>query len=524
MNLEEIIKVLKLYKNNPSIMNDDNYTETIVNTFESMLNFSNEFEDEFKKITEQIGEDIIDKFVEDFARGSLTKFDYICNNKKELFNYILDEFGLSFFFPELTPKILDRYGEIIIYCCESESTISLPDPNLIEFLINQGRYDLLKKVNFSSFHELRPETRKKLLENLDQEKINEIISQSYDLLAIFPHFTREILKKYGPAIIKNMETHFLVCKDENLINYLFEQERIDLINKQFPILTEEIFKKYGSLIMNYIENNSIIYFWKTDEYLLKYLKDNNRLDLIAKMNLEYIFSKLTKEILNEYGPAIIKYLENKADSPWRDKCLLEYLEDNNRFDLIAKMDLEYILPELTKKKLIKYLRDNNRFDLIAKMDLKNIFPRLTEGILIEYGPAIIKYLERVYYSSWYDKCLLEYLEDNNRFDLIAKMDLEYIFPRLTEEILNEYGPAIIKYLERNVSSRWNDNCLLKYLKNNNRFDLIAKMDLGHTFPELTEENFDEYGPVIIKYLERVESTPWSNEHLLKYLINMIDLI
>ena len=210
-------------------------------------------------------------------------------------------------------------------------------------------------------------------------------------------------------------------------------------------------------------------------------------DLEKKESLKEKFPYLTTEILNEYGPAIIKYLENGTnllwEDNWNDGCLLKYL----------------IKPEI------------NRLDLIAKMGLVVIFPKLTEEILNEYGPAIIKYLENetslLWGDIWADECLLKYLmkPEINRLDLIAKMKLKNIFPELTEEVLKKYEPAIIKYLERVRCSPWNDDYLLKYLMKPeiNRLDLIAKMSLEVIFPELTEETLKEYGPVIIKYLEKV---------------------
>ena len=498
MNLEEIIKILKLYKDNPSIMDDDNYTETIVNTFESMINFSNEFE----KITEQIDEDTINKFVDDLA---WTKFDYIYNNKKELFNYILDENGLSFFFPELTPEILDRYGKIIIYYCESESRISWNDSNLlIEFLVSQKRYDLLKKVVYLKqvFHELRPETRKKLLENLDQEKIDEIISQSFHLEEIFPHFTHEILEKYGSAIIKNIETTYFECIDENLIDYLFEQKRIDLIRARVPNLTEEMLKKYGSLIIDHIENNDIR--WWANESLFKYLAENNRFDLIEKIGIENVIPELNMKILNEYGSKIIEYLEKIQYTYWKDKCLLEYL------------------------------KEKERFDLIEKMNLYAIFPNLTEEILNEYGLAIIKYLEDENYCLWSDKCLLEYLIRHNRMDLIKKLNfdissIEAILPIL-ENIYN-IPCEVLKYKINYLYNR-NDEIFstlnFEILKLNIPLEILLTITL---YPEMQEKiiNLDNVvSSKLFEIIKKVQSKKYDTvqvtESILKNASNYEDLL
>ena len=352
------------------------------------------------------------------------------------------------------------------------------------------------------------------------------------------------------------------------LKYLIRNNKFDSITKMklrdmFPELTEEILTEYGPAIIKYLENETGPYWgntWNT-EYLLKYLMkpEINRLDLIAKMRLEVVFPELTEEILTEYGPAIIRYLENKFYSPWNNECLLKYLKENgNRFDLIAKMRLEYIFPELTEetlkeygpaiikylenknlpwndKYLFKYLKDNNRLDLSAKMNLAVIFPKLTEEIITEYGPEIIDFIKQNSFSYYWkvNGYLFRYLKEKEEFDLIAKMELGRIYPELTEEILTECGPVIIKYLEEKENSPWNDKCLLKYLKENgNRFDLIAKMRLEYIFPELTKEEFNEYCPAIIKYLEREEniprevSIPWDNEDLLKYLIkhDRFDLI
>lgn len=503
MNLEEIIKILKLYKDNPSIMNDDNYTETIVNTFESMLNFFEEFEEaELEKITEQIDEDTINKFVDDLAS---TKFDYIYNNKKELFNYILDENGLSFFFPELTPEILDRYGKIIIYYCESKSRIFWNDSNLlIEFLVSQKRYDLLKKVVYLKqvFHELRPETRKKLLENLDQEKIDEIISQSFHLEEIFPHFTHEILEKYGSAIIKNMETHNFKCSDENLIDYLFEQKRIDLIRTKVPNLTEEMLKKYGSLVIDYIENNDIR--WWPNESLFKYLVENNRFDLIEKMGIEKVIPELNMKILNEYGSKIIEYLEKIRYTYWKDKCLLEYL------------------------------KEKERFDLIEKMNLYAIFPNLTEEILNEYGPAIIKYLEDENYCLWGDKCLLEYLIRHDRMDLIKKLNfdissIEAILPIL-ENIYN-IPREVLKYKINYLYNR-NDEIFstlnFEILKLNIPLEILLTITL---YPEMQEKiiNLDNVvSSKLFEIIKKVQSKKYDTvqitESILKNASNYEELL
>ena len=383
---------------------------------------------------------------------------------------------------------------------------------------------------------------------------------------MFPELTEEILTEYGPAIIKYLENETgpywgNTWNTEYLLKYLMKPEinRLDLIAKMrlevvFPELTEEILTEYGPAIIKYLENE--FYSPWNNECLLKYLKENgNRFDLIAKMRLEYIFPELTEEILKEYGPAIIKYLENETGpywgNTWNDKCLLEYLKDNNRFDLIAKMNLYKMFPELTEevlkeygpaiikyleninlpwndKYLFKYLKDNNRLDLSAKMNLAVIFPKLTEEITTEYGPEIIDFIKHNSFSYfWKDnRYLFRYLKEKEEFDLIAKMDLGRIYPELTEEILTECGPVIIKYLEEKENSPWNDKCLLEYLKEKERFDLIEKMNLYAIFPNLTEEILNEYGPAIIKYLEDENYCLWGDKCLLEYLIrhDRMDLI
>ena len=149
-------------------------------------------------------------------------------------------------------------------------------------------------------------------------------------------------------------------------------------------------------------------------------------------------------------------------------------------------------------------------DLEKKESLREKFPYLTTEILNEYGPAIIKYLENgtnlLWEDNWNDECLLKYLikPEINRLDLIAKMGLVVIFPKLTEEILNEYGPAIIKYLERFNSWQhcsWNDECILKYLAKNGRIDLISKLSLDIDNIKVVIPFLEEKYNVLHEYLD-----------------------
>ena len=408
------------------------------------------------------------------------------NNRFDL----IAKMNLRDMFPELTEEILTEYGPAIIKYLENEMYSPWHDDlsnwHLFNYLAKNNELDLINS-----------------LELKNSFKLNEIYSE----------LTEEILTKYGPAIIKYLENEmYSPWRDDlsnwYLFNYLVKNDELDLINSLelinlfklneiYPELTEEILTKYGPAIIKHLER--VDYSSWNNKCLLNYLKENNKFDLIAKMNLKVIFPELTEEILSEYGPAIIKYLERVYYSSWNDKSLLNYLKENN-----------------------------NRFDLIAKMSLEVIFPELTEEILTEYGPAIIKYLEIEMHSPWRDDLsnwhLFNYLVKNNELDLINSLGLinsfklNEIYPELTEEILTKYGPAIIKYLERVDYSSWNDKCLLKYLKDNNRLDLIAKMNLKVIFPELTEEILTEYGPAIIKYIESVKYPYLGNECLLKYLI------
>ena len=550
--IEDIKEVLKLYHDNPNIINDDNYTEKLVWVVEKLIKImvSND-EEQAKEISESIEQyndnDLIEKILNDVLDN---KFDYIYNHNEWLLKYI----NMPKMFPHLNEEILSKYGNgILIFLKETKNKYGWADPCLLEFLVNR--------------------------KDLSQEEKNNLI-QNINIEEAFPELTEEILAKYGKYIINYLEIKIereekAFLDNEYLLIYLLENNREDILNsmrigKALNKLAMEDITKYGKYIINYLEfqaKKNSDYNYLDNEYLFIYLLENNREDILNSIQnyVDKFVNKLTIGTITKYGDLIIKYLETNPYIHCSNKILVDYLLENNRIDLVEKItnavSLKYMFPELTEEILAKYgsliiekfdrhfplpwtnecLLDyliKNRvslnsikFSRTAKIfDVEKAFPKLTEEILDKYGYYILEYIEDFTDTlPWKDECLVKYIIQEKRLNLVEKIDMKVIFPSLTPEILDVYGQAILEYINKK-ENKWTDKCLIEYVDLlDNSKEMFDKLNIDEVFANLADDN-EKYRQIVLKHLkEDPVQREWNNENLVKYLImtgnyNLLSLI
>ncbi len=497
--IEDIKEILKLYHDNPNIINDDNYTEKLVWVVEKLIKIvvSND-EEKTKEILESIEQyndnDLIGKILNDVLDN---KFDYIYNHNEWLLKHI----DMPKMFPHLNEEILSKYGNgILIFLKETKNKYGWDDPCLLEFLVNRK--------------DLSQEEKNNLIQNINIEKM-------------FSELNEEILAKYGKYIINYLEIKIereekAVLDNEYLLIYLLENNREDILNSMFigkalNKLAMEDITKYGKYILNYLEfkaKKNGDYNYLDSEYLFIYLLENNREDILNSIqgDVNKFVNKLTIETITKYGDLIIKYLETNSYIWCSNKILVDYLLENNRIDLVKK--------------------------ITNATSLKNMFPELTEEILAKYGSIIIEKFDRHFPLPWTDECLLDYLIKNRvslnsiNFPRTVKIfDVEKAFPKLTEEILDKYGSYILEYIEDFTdTSPWKDKCLIEYVDLHKRDEKIFdKLNIDEVFVNLADDN-EKYRQIVLKHLkEAPHQREWNNENLAKYLImtgnyNLLSLI
>jgi len=500
------------------------------------------------KVYEYVSVEEFLKFNEDKVLIYIENNDYIPSNwkkNKNLFEYILEhnkslisKLNLEEFFPEITDEVLLEYGK--------EITTYIKNTN---------------KLNFSWLNNHAWSTNKKLFEYILEKDKSLIIK--FELEEIFHEITDEVLLEYGKEIItyvKNTSSldYSWRC-DKKLFEYVSKHDAslIEKFNLEFvlPDITDDIFLKYKRVILNYIKNTSVLgYKWSENKILFQNISKIDK-NLLTKFNLNKIFPEITDKVLSEYGHIILDYLENDIFLyEWKESRLLfKFLSKNNK-DLLSKFNIKELFPELTEdifkeygdaiivylennkfpykwdcnKELFKYLAKNN-LNLILKLDLGRIFPEITDEVLLEYGKEILFYLKEkgCPYGWRTDKKLFYYISKKDK-DLIIKFNLEEIFPKITDEFLLEYGNQIITYV-KNTSSldySWRrDKKLFEYILKYDK-NLILKFDLECLFPKITNEILLEYDELILQYIDKKNgATIWNDECLLAYLIkNNISLI
>ena len=398
INSSIVANVLELYKKNPNIIKDDNYTEKLVMVLEEV--FRN-LESDDKKRAEFFGpleqyEDLLENFTIDVVQNNV---DYIYNHRKKLLDKICDLYDediWDLFFPELTLELLNKHSEIILYLCEKQVQISCANKNLIEFLEKNRRYDLIKKMNFYNiFPNITLETRKYFSEHLDEELINKLSKTPY-LIKFFPKFTPKILDKYGSLIINNIDYYsgylmyygeYYITTDKNLFKYLFDKNKVNFIKFMYLHLTDEIINEVGDkIIMECVEKYNI--FWH-DKCFVAFLIRNNRYNLLKRVvdsdeSLKFVLQMLENEfgISREVLKYKIDYLSSK-NSRIMNTLNFEILKYNIPLDILLVITLYHDiqkkiinLDDITRDKFIEIYKiiQTKNYDLLSVIEsiLNNI--------------------------------------------------------------------------------------------------------------------------------------------------------
>ena len=547
MNIDEIIDVFEQYKNNPNIINNNDYFNRLLGVIRFFQKITNEtFEILSKEEQEKLNEYITNNenfIINIFKNSRLINYafndpefmnylsnyldsnellsnypqqllDYISKNKdigslaknKEIFNYVtavdkslVFKFDLDSIFSTIDSEILQNYGNYILEYIEKNEIPSYSTFNRV------GNYELVDYIIKND---------KKLLSKLDLERIAIIL-------------TKELINNIGEELIEyikrqnelssgwsdNKDLFDYVAKHDSSLISLFDIKSI------FPELTEEIINTYGEGIIEYIKKTEYISSWKDNADLFLYVALHEP-TLLSKFDFSKIIDDILKESakLEKYSEGIMIYLKNNKFPYGLDKNveLFNYIK-NIDFDLASRFNLNEIFyyaseDTLLKNKdlLIKYVLNNDSIghklsqnkmlfqwileydeSLMTKFDLQFFFPNITTDLLSKYGKYFIQYIKNGYYLnySWKtNKYLFDYIVKNDE-SLISKFYLIFLWPEITDEIIEKYGKYILDYIRYSDNIYiWDSNkCekLYAYVLKND-VDLIKKINVGNYF------NKDEY--------------------------------
>ncbi len=548
----------------------------------SLLELGNLFKEITKENIDKYGEIILnyirkDEYIPFAWKANQDLISYTIKHDRNL----LYMFDLSEYFGNITLEILNEYGEIILKYIENNFLFfdSWKDSKILFDYVKENRKDLLYKLNIEKFFpnitlEVLNENRDIILEYIESSFLfsyswkNSKILFDYikenrkDLLYklnmenFFPNITLEVLNENKDIILEYIENSFLVSdswKDSKILFDYIKENRKDLLyklnmEKFFPNITLEVLNENKDIILEYIRNSFLISdSWKNNEILFDYIKENRR-ELLYKLNIEKFLPNITLETLKDNSDIILEYIENSYSIPnsWENnKILFNYIKENRR-DLLYKLNIERFFPNITLKTLkdngdiiLEYIENSysipnswennkilfdyikeNRRDLLYKLNIEKFFKEITHEVLNEYGDIILKYIEKSYITqnNWKDsKILFDYVKENRK-DLLYNLNIEKFFKEITNEVLKDNGDIILEYIENSYSipNSWENNKILfDYIKENRR-DLLYKLNIEKFFKEITHEVLNEYGDIILKYIEKsyITQNNWKDSKIL----------
>ena len=446
MKLDEIINLINQYLKDPNIISNNNFLNQIGIVIKTLFNNKNiETSNIIIKYNHTI-ESIIrnQQFIDYYLDDDIIFFHFLCLNLDNL------------------DSLAIKYRKKIVNLLENGNIESWQKDELFS---NKNLFNFISKI--------------------DRELLIK-----FNLFEIFKEITLLDIKQYGDIFLRYLENleysniSFDWQNNDVLFNYVKENRRELLykfnLDKFFSEITIDTLNDYNDVILKAIVVLDVIDLpikWRNSENLFNYLNnDNKRRNLLYKLNLEKFFPKITPNILDDYKEVILQYiyLVPLSSDEWKNSELL-----------------------------FNFLKEHRK-DLLYKLNLEKFFPRITPEILEEYEDIILKYIENLtrmdllFYWKM-SKELFEFLKTRRR-DLLYKLDIEKIFTEISEDILEEYSDVIIKYIENTGGYGFSDNeILFKYLAEHRR-DLLYKLNLEKFFPRITPEILEEYGDVILKHL------------------------
>ena len=569
MTVAEIREIINLFKQNKNIIQDDSFCHRVINLFnyfcsngdireleggEELLNDSEanevlvEIAQTEKIILMTLQDDKLfsficgcnppsrilevalphilnllktDKEIPYEITSSIELFEYIYNNEPTLLNKL----QLERVFSDINEEILNKYGNLILeYISNNKITTSTPwyhSELLINYIIKNNP---------------------KLLKNFEIQFLLKL------------DINEELLNQIGDIILENIrnspDLYISLSTNQVLFDYVKKHDPSQLykfsLNTLIPTLTPEIIEKYGDAIIDYLSIHSYST-WEPSRELFQLIA-KKRPALFKYFDIEKIFNTnqtFDKELLDQYGEAIIEYLKvKKIPYYWRrNKVLLEYVSQRD-MDLASKFDLgvifEYATADVLEKNLpllIKYIQTHDRiselntnkylFDLVKQQDktllskflMSHIYPTPTKEFIEELGPEIIEFIKNnpiLSYSWESNKDLFEYVTSKEP-SLTIRFNLRHLYPDLTDEVIKEHKELFLNYIERRTGFYlWDidkNEPIYKLLIEENRLDLIKKINIGPYF------NKEEY---ITKLASKINMDKEMLKYKLMYLYQKND--
>ncbi len=173
-----------------------------------------------------------------------------------------------------------------------------------------------------------------------------------------------------------------------------------------------------------------------------------------------------------------------------------------------------------------YVNDDEIFSYILSINLNNF-----DSIESKYHDRILEFLRTGNILEWQES---EIFSNKNIFEFICKydksllseVDLTDIFLEFTKEDINNYGDIILEYIDNidveSLPNSWRTSEILFDYMKNNRKDLLYKLNLQIFFSLITSDMLNDYGDVILQYLKYIKITSgfWrTNEYLFEYIKN-----